>query len=57
MLETGPQVISLPVSADLIDYAGYLGRFIKSGGVIVWGVLPTVGPLPAKPDRYWATAE
>ncbi len=53
MLETGPQVISLPVSADLVDYAGYLGRFIKSGGVIVWGVLPTVGPLPAKPDRYW----
>jgi methionine synthase II (cobalamin-independent) len=53
MLESGPQVISLPVSEDLIDYAGYLGRFISSGGVIAWGVLPTAGPLPAKPDRYW----
>ena len=53
MLETGPQVISLPVSEGLVDYAGYLGRFIEAGGVIAWGVLPTAGPLPAKPDRYW----
>lgn len=53
MLESGPQVISLPVSDGLVDYAGYLGRFITAGGVIAWGVLPTVGPLPAKPDRYW----
>lgn len=53
MLETGPQVISLPVSEDVVDYAGYLGRFIGAGGVIAWGVLPTTGPLPAKPDRYW----
>ncbi len=53
MLEAGPQVISLPVSTDLVDYAGYLGRFIKSGGVVAWGVLPTIGPLPARPDRYW----
>ena len=53
MLESGPQVISLPVSESLVDYAGYLGRFINAGGVIVWGVLPTVGPLPAKADRYW----
>lgn len=53
MLETGPQVISVPVSDELVDYAGYLGKFIGAGGVIAWGVLPTTGPLPAKPDRYW----
>jgi methionine synthase II (cobalamin-independent) len=53
MLESGPQVISLPVSESLVDYAGYLSRFISGGGVIAWGVLPTVGPIPAKPDRYW----
>ncbi|MGA9277544.1 hypothetical protein [Ilumatobacter sp.] len=53
MLESGPQVISLPLSEELVEYAGYLGRFIKSGGVIVWGVLPTTGPLPARPDRFW----
>lgn len=53
MLEAGPQVISIPVSADLVEFAGYLGRFIKSGGVIVWGALPTTGPLPARADRFW----
>ncbi|WP_040493269.1 hypothetical protein [Ilumatobacter nonamiensis] len=53
MLEAGPQVISLPVSDDLVEYAGYLGRFIKSGGVIVWGALPTTGPLPTRSDRFW----
>ena len=53
MLESGPQVISVPVGDGLLDYAGYLGRFISAGGIIVWGVVPTGGPLPAKPDRYW----
>jgi hypothetical protein len=53
MLEAGPQVVSLPVSEHLVEYAGYLGRFLKSGGVIVWGVMPTAGPLPSKPDRFW----
>lgn len=53
MLEAGPQVISLPVSDGLVDYAGYLGRFIKAGGVIIWGVTPTNGPLPTKSDRFW----
>lgn len=53
MLETGPQVISIPLSEDLVDYAGYLGRFIENGGVIAWGVLPSGGPLPVKADRYW----
>ncbi|MFT6290961.1 MAG: hypothetical protein ACJAR2_001558 [Ilumatobacter sp.] len=53
MLESGPQVISIPLANDLIEYAGYLSRFIESGGVIAWGVLPTSGPLPVKSDRYW----
>jgi hypothetical protein len=53
MLEVGPQVISLPVSTELVDYAGYLGRFLRDGGVIAWGVLPTSGPLPTRADRCW----
>lgn len=53
MLETGPHVVSVPVSDELIDYAGYLARFIDRGGVVAWGALPTVGPLPTKPDRFW----
>jgi hypothetical protein len=53
MLESGPQVISIPLSADLVEYAGYLDRFISNGGVVAWGVLPTGGPMTTKPDRYW----
>ncbi len=53
MLESGPQVISIPLSTDLVEYAGYLGRFISGGGVIAWGALPTSGPLTANADRYW----
>lgn len=53
MLETGPQVISIPLSEELVEYAGYLGRFISGGGVIAWGVLPTSGPLTLRSDRYW----
>ena len=53
MLETGPQVLSIPVSDDLADYAGYIGRFLDGGGVIAWGAIPTTGPLTARADRYW----
>ncbi|WP_420450958.1 hypothetical protein [Ilumatobacter sp.] len=53
MLETGPQVISIPVADELVEYAGYLGRFVDGGGVIAWGVVPTTGPVTMRPDRYW----
>lgn len=53
MLETGPQVISIPLSDDLAEYAGYLGRFLDTGGVVAWGALPTTGPITARVDRYW----
>lgn len=53
LLASGPGVISLPVSPDLVDWAGYLCRFIEQGGVIAWGVVPTDGPIPSLPDRSW----
>ncbi len=53
MLETGPQVLSIPLSPDLVDYAGYIARFLCGGGVIAWGVLPTTGPITVRVDRYW----
>ncbi|MFK7916483.1 MAG: hypothetical protein AB8G14_00280 [Ilumatobacter sp.] len=53
MLETGPQVLSVPLSDELVDYAGYLARFLESGGVIAWGALPIMGPMPTRVDRYW----
>lgn len=53
MLASGPDVISVPVRADLADYAGYLDRFLGDGGVIAWGVLPAGGPVGANSERYW----
>ena len=53
MLEAGPQVLSIPISDDLAEYAGYIGRFLECGGVVAWGAIPTIGPLTTRADRYW----
>lgn len=53
MLASGPAVISLPVAADLVDWAGYIDRFLADGGVISWGVVPSGGPVAAQAERYW----
>jgi len=53
LLASGPGVISLPVSADLLEWAGYLTRFIDEGGVVAWGVVPTGGPVRSQPDQPW----
>lgn len=53
MLASGPAVISIPVDDQLVDWAGYLDRFLGDGGVIAWGVVPTDGPVAASADRYW----
>lgn len=53
LLASGPGVISLPVSPDLLDWSGYLTRFIDDGGIVVWGVVPTDGPIRSQPDQPW----
>jgi len=53
MLASGPGVISVPVADDLVDWAGYLDRFLGDGGVIAWGIVPSNGPVSATPERYW----
>ena len=53
LLASGPNVISLPVSAELVDWVGYLTRFLDDGGTIAWGVMPTDGPVPSSSDRQW----
>jgi hypothetical protein len=53
LLATGPSAISISVGEELLDWAGYLARFLDDGGVVVWGVVPTEGPLPASSDRHW----
>ena len=53
LLASGPSVVSLTVSSELVDWAGYISRFLDDGGTIAWGVVPTGGPLPATADRHW----
>jgi methionine synthase II (cobalamin-independent) len=53
VLAAGPQVLSLPVSADLVSIAGYIARFLDSGGIVAWGVIATDGPIPATAERPW----
>jgi hypothetical protein len=53
LLASGPGVISVPVSPELLDWAGYLTRFIDDGGIVAWGVVPTDGPIRSQSDRPW----
>jgi methionine synthase II (cobalamin-independent) len=53
VLAAGPQVLSLPVDQGLVSIAGYLSRFLESGGIVAWGVVATDGPIPASAERPW----
>jgi hypothetical protein len=53
LLEAGPQVLAIPVSAELAPCAGYLDRFLERGGWIAWGVVATDGPIVDAPLRAW----
>lgn len=51
MLASGPQVVSVTADERLLDYAGYLARFLRDGGVIAWGVVATDGPVLTSATR------
>lgn len=53
VLAAGPHVLSLPVSSELVSVAGYLARFLESGGIVAWGAVATDGPIPATAERPW----
>lgn len=53
LLASGPAVVSLPVADSLLDWAGYLARYLDDGGVIAWGVVATDGPVPTTAERSW----
>jgi hypothetical protein len=53
LLASGPNVISVPVAPELVDWVGYLTRFLTDGGIIAWGVTPTDGPVASSSERPW----
>lgn len=53
LLESGPQVLSLPVSSSVVPLVGYLERFLHHGGWIAWGAVATEGPIGVTSTRSW----
>ncbi len=53
VLAAGPDMLSVPVHPSLANVAGYLVRFLESGGRVAWGVVPTDGPIPTSSERSW----
>lgn len=53
VLQAGPQLLSLPVGAEVTGSAGALGSFLDRGGWVAWGAVATDGPLGEQPSRPW----
>jgi hypothetical protein len=45
LLASGPKVLSLPARSPLVGYAGYVEQFLRADGWIIWGAVPTEGPI------------
>ena len=53
VLQSGPDLISLPVGADVTPAAGALASFLERGGWVAWGAVATNEPLGEQPSRSW----
>jgi hypothetical protein len=53
VLASGPQVVSMPATRDLVSVGGYLQRFLEDGGRIAWGAIATDGPIGVTAGRAW----
>lgn len=53
VLETGPQVLSLPVGAVSAAATSALVSFLDRGGWIAWGAVPTDGPVGSTCGLLW----
>ena len=53
VLQAGPQILSVPVGAGLVEHAGALIGFLEGGGWVAWGAIPTDGPLATSSDVLW----
>jgi hypothetical protein len=53
LIAAGPQILAIPVKPAVAFSSGYLHQFLKRGGTIAWGVVPTDGPIPMSAERPW----
>lgn len=54
-LAAGPQIVSMPTSAGVVDHAGALGVHLDRGGWVAWGAVPTNRPVGSEPGLLWRT--
>lgn len=52
-LHAGPDLISLPVSAEVSQDAVALGLFLERGGWVAWGAVPTDRPIGERHEPHW----
>ncbi len=53
VLQSGPQILSLPLASGAVEQVGAISAFLDRDGWVAWGAVPTVGPLGSAPDRLW----
>jgi methionine synthase II (cobalamin-independent) len=53
VLQSGPQILSMPLDSGSVDHAGALSAFLDRGGWVAWGAVPTTGPIRPNADRLW----
>jgi len=53
VLQAGPDLVSMPVGAGVVDAAGALGAFLEREGSVIWGAVPADGPLGEHAGPYW----
>ncbi|MEO6988766.1 MAG: hypothetical protein ABI239_08965 [Aquihabitans sp.] len=53
VLQAGPDLLSVPVGADVTGSAGAIGAFLERGGWVAWGAVATDGPLGQQKSRSW----
>jgi hypothetical protein len=53
VLAAGPDLVTLPATAAVLNHAGLLGQFLERDGLVVWGAVPTEGPVGSGVDRLW----
>ncbi|MSO86252.1 MAG: hypothetical protein EXQ71_01875 [Acidimicrobiia bacterium] len=53
VLQSGPQILSLPLASGAVEQVGAISAFLDRDGWVAWGAVPTTGPLGSAPDRLW----
>lgn len=53
LMQSGPQILSLPTDSGIESAAGALANFLERGGWVAWGAVPTDRPVGTTVDRLW----